>query len=109
MLVCNEAAQRHSTPWGSSVLKLTSRFILQVLPYLLMAMATVVLLPGVADTLIAAALPGVSSPTHETETTIGFGFEPTAFDLIRQDHEAFAPNRSFGEIAKAVEDDLVSR
>ena len=46
------------------MLKLTSRFVLQVLPYLLMALAAVVLLPGVADSLIAAASPGrfVSAP-----------------------------------------------
>ena len=31
------------------MLKLTSRFVLQVLPYLLMALAAVVLLPGVAE------------------------------------------------------------
>ena len=40
------------------MLKLTSRFVLQVLPYLLMALAAIVLLPGVANSLIAAALHG---------------------------------------------------
>jgi hypothetical protein len=96
---------------GSSVLKLTSRFVLQVLPYLLMALAAVVVLPEVADSLIRASLPAAgSSPAREMEMI----FEPldrgeTTLDLIHQDHEAFAPNRSFREIAKAVEAELEDR
>ena len=43
------------------MLKLTSRFVLQVLPYLLMALAAVVLLPGVADSLLAAAFRDATS------------------------------------------------
>ena len=31
------------------MLRLTSRFVLQVLPYLFMALAAVVLLPGIAE------------------------------------------------------------
>ena len=86
------------------MLKLTSRFVLQVLPYLLMALAAVVLLPGVANSLIAAA----SSPPREIEMMIEpFGHRETTLDLIRQDHEAFAPNRFL--LAKAVEADLEDR
>lgn len=86
------------------MLKLTSRFVLQVLPYLFVALAAVVLLPGVADSLIAAALPNASPPPHEIETM----FEPfnngeTTLDLIRHDHEAFASNGLFSEIAKAAD------
>ena len=93
------------------MLKLTSRFVLQVLPYLLMALAAVVLLPGVADSLIGAALPAAaSSPPREIEMMIEpFGHGETTLDLIRQDHEAFAPNRFLREIAKAVEADLEDR
>ena len=93
------------------MLKLTSRFVLQVLPYLLMALASVVLLPGVADSLISAALPTVvSSPPREIETMIEpFGPGETTLDLIRQDHEAFAPNSFLREIAKAAEDNLGDR
>ncbi|HMF22296.1 MAG TPA: hypothetical protein VKG24_09235 [Pseudolabrys sp.] len=93
------------------MLKLTSRFVLQVLPYLLLALAAVVLLPGVADSLIAAALtPASSSPPHKIETMIEpFGHGETTLDLIRRDHEAFAPNQFFREIAKAAEDDLEDR
>jgi hypothetical protein len=108
MIVCRRS---HSTIWGSSVLKLTSRFVLQVLPYLLMALAAVVVLPEVADSLIRASLPAAgSSPPREMEMI----FEPldqgeTTLDLIHQDHEAFAPNRFFREIARAVEADLGDR
>ncbi|MGC1683380.1 MAG: hypothetical protein WA760_18830, partial [Pseudolabrys sp.] len=92
-------------------LKLTSRFVLQVLPYLLMALAAVVLLPGVADSLIGAALPAAaSSPSREIEMMIEpFGHGEMTLDVIRLGHEAFAPNRLFGEIAKAVEADLEDR
>lgn len=86
------------------MLKLTSRFVLQVLPYLLIALAAVALLPGVADSLIAAALRDASSPPHEIETM----FEPsghgeTTLSLIRQDHDAVAPNGLLREIAKAAD------
>jgi hypothetical protein len=93
------------------VLKLTSRFVLQVLPYLLMALAAVVLLPGVADSLIGAALPSApSSPPHKIEMTIEpSGYGETTLDLIHQDHEAFAPNRFSREIARAAEADLEDR
>lgn len=75
------------------MLKLTSRFVLQVLPYVLMALAAVVVVPGVADQLIAAAPKAATSRT----ATMGARLEPvargeTARDLIRADHEAFASN-----------------
>ncbi|MFZ1194925.1 MAG: hypothetical protein WAN49_05770 [Pseudolabrys sp.] len=88
------------------MLKLTSRFVLQVLPYLFVALAAVVLLPGIADPLIAAA----SSSPREIEMMIEpFGHGEMTLDVIRQGHEAFAQNRLFGEIAKAVEADLEDR
>ncbi|MGC2335362.1 MAG: hypothetical protein WA625_06185, partial [Pseudolabrys sp.] len=103
MAVCDEAAQ---SLWGSSVLKLTSRFVLQVLPYLFVALAAVVLLAGIADSLIAPA----SSSPREIEMMIEpFGHGEMTLDVIRQGHEAFAPNRLFGEIAKAAEGDLEDR
>jgi hypothetical protein len=81
------------------MLKLTSRFVLQVLPYLLMAMAALVLLPGVADSLIATAVRGVSFPSHQIETMSPFAQGP--LDLIRQDHEVFSTDGFLREIAKA--------
>jgi hypothetical protein len=88
------------------MLKLTSRFVLQVLPYLLMALAAVVLLPGVADSLIGAALPAAaSSPPREIEMMIEpFGHDETTLDLIHEDHGVFVPNRFLREIAKATAD-----
>jgi hypothetical protein len=83
------------------MLKLTSRFVLQVLPYLLMALAVVVLLPGVADSLLAAAFRDATSQRQEIEP-----FSTTTLDLIRQDHETFASNGLLQEIAKAAEVDL---
>lgn len=95
---------------GPSMLKLTSRFVLQVLPYLLMALAAVVLLPGVADSLIAAAFPDATSSSRQIETMIEpFDDGETTPDLIRQDHEAFASNRFLREIAKAAGSDLDDR
>jgi hypothetical protein len=95
---------------GLSVLKLTSWFVLQVLPYLLMALAAVVLLPRVADSLIAAALPAATSSPREIETVVEpFGHGETTPDLNRQDHDAFAPNRLLREIAKVAEVDLENR
>jgi hypothetical protein len=87
------------------VLKLTSRFVLQVLPYLFMALAAVVLLPGVAELLIGAALPSAASfPSRGIETMIQpFDHGQTARDLIRQGHEAFAPNEFLREVAKIVD------
>ena len=90
------------------MLKLTSRFVLQGLPYLLMAVAAIVLLPGVADLLIAAAIPATSSPTRETTMIEPFDRE-TTLDLLRQGHEAFAPNGFLREIGKTAEADLEDR
>ena len=83
-----------------------SKFVLQVLPYLLMAVAGVVLLPGVTNSLITAATRIVSSPPPEIDTMIEpFGRDQTALDLIRHDHEVFAPRLSFHVIARAAEFD----
>jgi len=89
---------------GLSMLKLTSRFVLQVLPYLLIALAAVILLPVVTDSLIAATLRDASSPPHETESMFEpFGHGQTTLDLIRQDHEAFPQNGLLREIARAAD------
>jgi len=100
-----------SSGFGSlSMLKLTSRFVLQVLPYLLMALAAVVLLPGIAESLIAAAVPDAKSSPREIETMIEpFGHGETAVDVIRQDHEAFASSGFLREFAKATEPYLGDR
>ncbi|HEY1474521.1 MAG TPA: hypothetical protein VGF53_10595 [Pseudolabrys sp.] len=92
------------------MLKLTSWFVLQVLPYLFVALAAVVLLPGVADSLIAAALPDTtSSPRQAATMSEPFGHGETTLDLIRRDHEAFAPSLPLRHVAKAAEADLEDR
>jgi hypothetical protein len=83
------------------MLKLTSRFVLQVLPYLLMALAVFVLLPGVADSLLAAAFRDATPQRQEIEP-----FSASTLDLIRQHHETFVSKGLLREIAKAAEVDL---
>jgi hypothetical protein len=91
MTVCERS---YSTILGSAVLNLTSRFVLQVLPYLLIALAAVVLLPEVANSLKEAASPAAaSSPPHEIEKIEPVGHGETTLDFIHQDREAFAPKR----------------
>jgi hypothetical protein len=86
------------------MLKLTSRFVLQVLPYLLVALAAVVLLPEVSDSLVASALRSTPFPTHDIGTMFEpFGQGETTLDLIRQDHEAVAPNALLGEFVNATD------
>jgi hypothetical protein len=83
---------------GSSMLKLTSRFILEVLPYLLSALIAAVLVPGFLYSLITAVVvPGfLYSQIHGTEAMVmpnvpGRG--ENALELIRWDHAAFAPDQ----------------
>lgn len=91
------------------MLNLTSRFVLQVLPYLLMALAAVVLLPAFAD-LLAAAIPAPAPSPCEIRTMIEpCGRERKTIDLIRRDHETFAPNPLLREIARPAEADFEYR
>jgi hypothetical protein len=96
------------------MLRLTSRFVLEVLPYLLSALVAAVLLPGLLYSMIAVALPGVFySETHATEVMAVPSVSDrgeNALDLIRWDHDAFASNQMLlHRLAKAAEDNLVNR
>jgi hypothetical protein len=96
------------------MLKLTSRLVLESLPYLLSALIAAVLVPGLIYLLITIALPGVVySPVHGTEAMVMpnvFGRGENALELIRQDHDAFTPDqRLLAGLAKAAEDNLVNR
>jgi len=96
------------------MLKLTSRFVLEVLPYLLSALIAAVLVPGFLYSLITVALPGVFySEVHATEAMVMpnvSGRGENALELIRRDHDAFAPDRVLlNGFAKAAEDNLVNR
>ena len=96
------------------MLKQTSRFILEVLPYLISALVAAVVVPGFIYSLITVALPGVFySEAHGTEAMVMpdvSGREENALELIRQDHEAFAPNQMLLHgLAKTAETNLVNR
>jgi hypothetical protein len=96
------------------MLKLTSRFVLEVLPYLLSALIAAVLVPGLLYSLITLDQPGVFySQVYETEAMVMpnvSGRGENALELIRQDHDAFAPDQMLLDgLAKAAEDNLVNR
>jgi len=95
------------------MLKLTSRFVLEVLPYLISALVAAVLVPGVIYSLITVGLPGVFySEAHELEAMVtpnAFGRAENAFELIRRDHEAFASDQLLRGLAKTAETNLVNR
>jgi hypothetical protein len=96
------------------MLKMTSRFVLEVLPYLLSALVAAALLPGFVYSMITVALPGVFySEAHGTEALVMpsvSGRGENTLDLIRQDHDAFAPDQKLlVRLAKAAEDNLVNR
>jgi hypothetical protein len=61
---------------GSSVLERTSRFVLEVLPYLLSALIAAVVVPGF-----------LYSQVHGTKVTL----VPTGLEMIQRDHDASAP------------------
>ena len=87
---------------------------MEVLPYLISALVAAVVVPGFIYSLITVALPGVFySEAHGTEAMVMpdvSGREENALELIRQDHEAFAPNQmSLHGLAKTAETNLVNR
>jgi hypothetical protein len=98
---------------GFFMLKLTSRFVLEVLPYFISALVATVVVPGFVYSLMTAALPGVFySEAHGMEAMVmpNVSGRENALELIRQDHDAFAPDqRLLSGLAKAAKDDLVNR
>ena len=96
------------------MLKLTSRFVLEVLPYLLSALIAAVLVPGLLYSLTTVDQPGVFySQVDETQAIVMpnvSGRGENALELIYQDHDAFAPDQMLLDgLAKAAEDNLVNR
>ena len=95
--------------------KLTSQFVSEVSPYLISAFVAAVLLLGLFYLLMTVALPGVFySDAYATETMVVSTFSTdqgeNALEMIRQDHDAFAPDQKLlGEIAKAAETNLGNR
>lgn len=76
------------------MLKLTSRFILEVLPYLIFALVAAVVVPGFVNSLITVTLPGFFySDARGMEAMVipnGPRRDQNALELIRQDYEALA-------------------
>jgi hypothetical protein len=69
-----------------SVLKLLSRFVLEVLPYALSALIAAIVVPGYLIAHFHAAQP--SKAAEGADTTIG------AVELVRDAHEAFTEQMS---------------
>lgn len=96
------------------MLKLTSRFVLELLPYLLSAVVAAVLVPGFVYSLITVTLPrAFDSKSHDVEAMVtpnAFAGGENALELIRQDHDAFALNQMSSHwLAKATKANLVNR
>jgi hypothetical protein len=95
------------------MLKLASRFVLEVLPYLLTALVVALVVPGFVYSLMTVALPGVFyTEAHGTEAMVMSDISDrseNAFELIRQDHDAFVPNQLLRGVAKTAETNLVNR
>jgi hypothetical protein len=95
------------------MLKLTSRFVLEVLPYLLSALVAAVLVPGFVYSLITVTLPGiVYSKPHEMEAMVtpsGFGRGENSLGLIRWDHEAVVSDQLLRGLVKTAETNQVNR
>jgi hypothetical protein len=96
------------------MLKLTSRFVLEMLPYLIFALVAAVVVPGIVYSLITVTLPGFFySEARGMEAMVipsGPGRGENALELIRQDYEVFAPSQvTLHGLAKAAKDDLVNR
>jgi hypothetical protein len=83
------------------MLERTSRFVLEVLPYLLTALIAAVVVPGFLYSQVhgtkAVVIPNVS------------GRSENVLELIRRDHAAFAPNQLSDRPAKSAGDKLAYR
>ncbi len=81
------------------MLERTSRFVLEVLPYLLTAIIAAVVVPG----FIYSQVHGTKATTHSTVP----GLHESALELIRRDHAAVEANEiASGRPAKSVKDKL---
>ena len=94
------------------MLKMTSRFVLEVLPYLISALVAAVLVPGFLYSLTAPSLPGVLYSEVRTEAIVtpnGVGHGENTLELIRQDHGAFATSQKLvGKLSQTAATNLVN-
>jgi hypothetical protein len=80
---------------GSSVLERTSRFVLEVFPYLLSALIAAVVVPGF-----------LYSQVHGTKVTL----VPTGLEMIQRDHAVSAPAQMLSDrLTETAEDKVAYR
>jgi len=84
------------------MLKLVSRFVLEVLPYVLSALIAAIVVPGFLYSQVCGTKAGVTAnvPSNGVD----------ALELVRQGHAVFAPNHMLPDTpAKAAGDKLAYR
>ena len=83
------------------MLKLLSRFVLEVLPYALSALITVIIVPGFLSAHFHA--------TQAVRAVDGVGSNVGALELVRGDHAAFAEPAISGLSSSAVQRQVVAK
>jgi hypothetical protein len=74
----------------SSMLKLVSRFVLEVLPYVLSALIAVAILPGFLNSQFHGK--GPASVTDISDSAV------STLEMVRQGHAAFAQGQGFSDL-----------
>ena len=83
------------------MLKLISRFVLEVLPYMLSALIAAVVVPGFLMSQFHGNQPAGDS--NSADGTI------RALELVRGDHAPFAPRQTFSRRSSSAVDQLVAK
>ena len=83
------------------MLKLMSRFVLEVLPYMLSALIAAIVVPGFLMSQFHGNQPAGSS--NSADGTI------RALELVRGDHVPFAPRQTFSRRSSIAVDQLVAK
>ena len=83
------------------MLKLVSRFVLEVLPYALSALIAVIIVPGFLSAHFHA--------TQAVRAVDGVGSNVGALELVRGDHAAFAEQAISGLSSGAVQRQVVAK
>ena len=74
------------------MLKLMSRFVLEVLPYLMSALIAAIVVPGFLNSQFHGTRP---------ESAVTVSSTVSALELVRQDHAAFAPNQGLSALSSS--------
>ncbi len=84
------------------MLKLVSRFVLEVLPYMASALIAAIVVPGFLISQLHGSQPDGAS--NQADGTV------RALELVRDDHAAFAPEQALSrKSSSAVEHQLVAK